>query len=151
MLPPDMYHLAKIVVASSILAGVPVQAVTEITYWLWDNNQLASYQGLRRGVRKAEPGHKNQNHSGPGGSITGPRSVQRLSREPLLMFSGIIFSRYPEFYLKQSAGRSRSADRSGQGCNRHLCGRNWSKFGGRKKRQTIWAAKGLGYDWHGLQ
>ena len=37
--PPDMHNLAKIVMASSILAGVPAHAVTEINYWLWDNTK----------------------------------------------------------------------------------------------------------------
>ena len=50
-----MHHLAKIVVASSILAGVPAQAVTEITYWLWDNNQLASYQACAQAFEKQNP------------------------------------------------------------------------------------------------
>ena len=50
-----MHHLAKIVVASSILAGVPAQAVTEITYWLWDNNQLASYQACAEAFEKQNP------------------------------------------------------------------------------------------------
>ena len=39
-----MRHLAKILLASGVLAGVPAQALTEINYWLWDNNQLPSYQ-----------------------------------------------------------------------------------------------------------
>jgi multiple sugar transport system substrate-binding protein len=55
MLPPDMHHLAKIVVASSILAGVPAQAVTEINCWLWDNNQLASYQACAEAFEKQNP------------------------------------------------------------------------------------------------
>jgi ABC-type glycerol-3-phosphate transport system substrate-binding protein len=42
-------------VASSILAGVPAQAVTEINYWLWDNNQLASYQACAEAFEKQNP------------------------------------------------------------------------------------------------
>ncbi len=55
MLPPDMYNLAKIVMASSILAGVPAHAVTEINYWLWDNNQRPSYEACAAAFEKQNP------------------------------------------------------------------------------------------------
>ena len=50
-----MNILAKIVMAGSILAGVPTHAVTEINYWLWDNNQLASYQACAEAFEKQNP------------------------------------------------------------------------------------------------
>src|SRR5260221_13853949 len=55
MLPPDMYNLAKIVMASSILAGVPAHAVTEINYWLWDNNQRPFYEACAAAFEKQNP------------------------------------------------------------------------------------------------
>ena len=55
MLPPDMHNLAKIVMASSILAGVPAHAVTEINYWLWDNNQRPSYEACAAAFEKQNP------------------------------------------------------------------------------------------------
>ncbi|MBV8815719.1 MAG: sugar ABC transporter substrate-binding protein, partial [Verrucomicrobia bacterium] len=40
-----MRNLRKILILSSLLAAaIQARAVTEITYWLWDNNQLPAYQ-----------------------------------------------------------------------------------------------------------
>ena len=50
-----MRYLTKILLAGSILAGVPARAVTEINYWLWDNNQLPSYQACAEAFEKKNP------------------------------------------------------------------------------------------------
>jgi len=50
-----MRYITKILLASGILAGVPAQAVTEINYWLWDNNQLPSYQACAAAFEKQNP------------------------------------------------------------------------------------------------
>jgi hypothetical protein len=50
-----MYNLAKIVTASSILSGVPAHAVTEINYWLWDNNQRPSYEACAAAFEEQNP------------------------------------------------------------------------------------------------
>ena len=50
-----MHNLAKIVMASSILAGVPAHAATEINYWLWDNNQRPSYEACAQAFEKQNP------------------------------------------------------------------------------------------------
>jgi hypothetical protein len=50
-----MNILAKIVMASSILGGVPAQAVTEINFWLWDNNQRPSYEACAQAFEKQNP------------------------------------------------------------------------------------------------
>jgi len=50
-----MRELIKILLASSIFAGVPAYAVTEINYWLWDSNQLPSYQACAEAFEKKNP------------------------------------------------------------------------------------------------
>ncbi len=50
-----MHNLVKIAMASSILAGVPAHAVTEINYWLWDNNQRPSYEACAEAFEKQNP------------------------------------------------------------------------------------------------
>ena len=50
-----MRYLSKILLAASFLAGIPAQAVTEITYWLWDNNQLPAYQACAAAFEKQNP------------------------------------------------------------------------------------------------
>jgi multiple sugar transport system substrate-binding protein len=50
-----MHYLTKILLASSIVAGVPAQGATEINYWLWDNNQLPSYQACAEAFEKKNP------------------------------------------------------------------------------------------------
>jgi multiple sugar transport system substrate-binding protein len=50
-----MRNLAKILTAGSIFAGIPAQAVTEINYWLWDNNQRASYEACAEAFTKQNP------------------------------------------------------------------------------------------------
>jgi multiple sugar transport system substrate-binding protein len=39
-----MQYLTRILLACSFLAGTAARAVTEINYWLWDQNQLPAYQ-----------------------------------------------------------------------------------------------------------
>ena len=51
----NIRHLTKILLASSVFAGVPAQAATEINYWLWDNNQLPSYQACADAFEKQNP------------------------------------------------------------------------------------------------
>ncbi len=59
-----MRYLPKILLAASFLAGIPAQAVTEITYWLWDNNQLPAYQACAAAFEKQNPDrHQSQNCS----------------------------------------------------------------------------------------
>src|SRR2546430_17373439 len=53
--PRKMRYLSKILLAASFLAGIPAQAVTEITYWLWDNNQLPAYQACAAAFEKRNP------------------------------------------------------------------------------------------------
>src|SRR5260370_1937467 len=50
-----MRYLPKILLAASLLAGIPAQAVTEINYWLWDNNQLPAYQACASAFEKQNP------------------------------------------------------------------------------------------------
>jgi multiple sugar transport system substrate-binding protein len=48
-------QLIKILVASTIAAGVPAYAATEINYWLWDTNQQPSYQACADAFEKKNP------------------------------------------------------------------------------------------------
>jgi multiple sugar transport system substrate-binding protein len=50
-----MRYLTNILLASSLLSGVGVQAATEINYWIWDNNQLPSYQACAEAFEKKNP------------------------------------------------------------------------------------------------
>ena len=50
-----MRYLIKTLLAGSFLAGSPAQAVTEINYWLWDNNQLPAYQDCAAAFEKQNP------------------------------------------------------------------------------------------------
>jgi multiple sugar transport system substrate-binding protein len=50
-----MLKLTKLLLASSFLAGISVQAATEITYWLWDNSQLPAYQACAAAFEKQNP------------------------------------------------------------------------------------------------
>jgi len=50
-----MRQLIKVVLASTLFAGVPAHAVTEINYWLWDNNQLPSYRACADAFEKQNP------------------------------------------------------------------------------------------------
>jgi multiple sugar transport system substrate-binding protein len=45
----------KVLLASTIAAGVPAYAATEINYWLWDTNQLPSYQACADVFEKNNP------------------------------------------------------------------------------------------------
>ena len=45
----------KILLASTMFAGAPALAVTEINYWLWDNNQLPSYRACADAFEKENP------------------------------------------------------------------------------------------------
>jgi multiple sugar transport system substrate-binding protein len=55
--PPKkhMRHWSKFVLAGSLLAAIPAQAVTEITYWLWDENQPPAYQACADAFEKQNP------------------------------------------------------------------------------------------------
>jgi len=50
-----MRQFIKILLASTIFAGAPALAVTEINYWLWDNNQLPSYRACADAFEKENP------------------------------------------------------------------------------------------------
>jgi multiple sugar transport system substrate-binding protein len=50
-----MRYLINILLATSLLAGIRAQAATEINYWLWDNNQLPSYQACAEAFEKENP------------------------------------------------------------------------------------------------
>jgi len=50
-----MQHLGKILLASSIIAGTSAHAVTEINYWLWDQNQPPAYQACADAFEKQNP------------------------------------------------------------------------------------------------
>src|SRR5580704_3670375 len=50
-----MRHLSKIVLAGSFLACIPAQAVTEINYWLWDQNQPPAYRACADLFEKNNP------------------------------------------------------------------------------------------------
>jgi multiple sugar transport system substrate-binding protein len=45
----------KVLLAGTIAAGVPAYAATEINYWLWDTNQLSSYQACADAFEKNNP------------------------------------------------------------------------------------------------
>ena len=48
-------QMITVVLVSGILSGVPALAATEINYWLWDNNQLPSYQACAEAFEKQNP------------------------------------------------------------------------------------------------
>ena len=50
-----MRYLTNILLAGSLLAGVPAYAVTEINYWLWDQNQPPAYQACANAFEKQNP------------------------------------------------------------------------------------------------
>ena len=50
-----MRYLTKILLASSVLAGTPAHAVTELNYWLWDQNQPPAYQACADAFEKQNP------------------------------------------------------------------------------------------------
>ena len=51
-----MRNLNRILIlASLVAAGISAKAVTEITYWLWDNNQLPAYQACAAEFEKQNP------------------------------------------------------------------------------------------------
>src|ERR1700719_5143719 len=45
----------NILLAGSVLAGTPALAVTEINYWLWDQNQPPAYQACGDAFEKNNP------------------------------------------------------------------------------------------------
>jgi multiple sugar transport system substrate-binding protein len=51
----NIRHFTKILLAGGLFAGVHAQAATEINYWLWDNNQLPSYQACAEAFEKKNP------------------------------------------------------------------------------------------------
>jgi len=53
-----MHNPTQILLASIMLAGIPVQGATEINYWLWDSNQQPSYQACADAFEKENPGIK---------------------------------------------------------------------------------------------
>ena len=50
-----MRHLIKLLFATTLLTSLSAQAATEITYWLWDNNQLPAYQACAAEFEKQNP------------------------------------------------------------------------------------------------
>jgi multiple sugar transport system substrate-binding protein len=54
-----MRNLNRILILVSLVAaGISARAATEITYWLWDNNQLPAYQACAAEFEKQNPGIK---------------------------------------------------------------------------------------------
>ena len=45
----------NILLASSVLAGTSAHAVTELNYWLWDQNQPPAYQACADAFEKQNP------------------------------------------------------------------------------------------------
>jgi multiple sugar transport system substrate-binding protein len=50
-----MQNFARILFACSFLLGTAAQAATEISYWLWDQNQLPAYQACAEEFEKQNP------------------------------------------------------------------------------------------------
>jgi multiple sugar transport system substrate-binding protein len=50
-----MSPLTKLLLAACFAVGIPAQGATEINYWLWDNNQLPSYQACADAFEKENP------------------------------------------------------------------------------------------------
>ena len=50
-----MRQLIRLLLASTVVAGAPGYALTEINYWLWDNNQLPSYRACADAFEKQNP------------------------------------------------------------------------------------------------
>ena len=50
-----MRRFIKLLLATTMVAGVPGYALTEINYWLWDNNQLPSYRACADAFEKQNP------------------------------------------------------------------------------------------------
>jgi multiple sugar transport system substrate-binding protein len=50
-----MRHLTKLLFATTLLASFNARAATEISYWLWDNNQLPAYQACAAEFEKQNP------------------------------------------------------------------------------------------------
>ncbi|MBV8586549.1 MAG: sugar ABC transporter substrate-binding protein [Verrucomicrobia bacterium] len=55
MKTPPRSCLRIALLVSSLFVGVATKAATEINYWLWDNNQLASYQACAEVFEKQHP------------------------------------------------------------------------------------------------
>ena len=53
-----MRYLTNILLAGSLLAGIPAYAVTEITYWMWDQNQPPAYRACADAFEKQNPNIK---------------------------------------------------------------------------------------------
>ena len=50
-----MRYLNRLLLLASLLAAGSAKAATEITYWLWDNNQLPAYQACATAFEKQNP------------------------------------------------------------------------------------------------
>ena len=50
-----MRYLTNILLAGSLLAGIPAYAVTEINYWMWDQNQPPAYRACADAFEKQNP------------------------------------------------------------------------------------------------
>jgi multiple sugar transport system substrate-binding protein len=50
-----MRYLTHMLLADCALAGTPAQAVTELNYWLWDQNQPPAYQACADAFEKQNP------------------------------------------------------------------------------------------------
>ena len=50
-----MRYLTNVLIAGSLLAGTPAHAVTELNYWLWDQNQPPAYQACADAFEKQNP------------------------------------------------------------------------------------------------
>jgi multiple sugar transport system substrate-binding protein len=50
-----MRYLINLLLASSFLAGTSAQAVTELNYWLWDQNQPPAYRACADAFEKQNP------------------------------------------------------------------------------------------------
>ena len=50
-----MRYLTNVLIAGSLLAGTPAHALTELNYWLWDQNQPPAYQACADAFDKQNP------------------------------------------------------------------------------------------------
>ncbi|MBV8175697.1 MAG: extracellular solute-binding protein, partial [Verrucomicrobia bacterium] len=50
-----MRYLKNLLLAGSLLAGTSAHAVTELNYWLWDQNQPPAYRACADAFEKQNP------------------------------------------------------------------------------------------------
>ena len=75
-----MRYLTNVLIAGSLLAGTPAQALTEINYWLWDQNQPPAYRACADAFEKKTRTSKSKLRRQDGRTI-GTHSARRSSPE----------------------------------------------------------------------